>query len=353
MTEIDELLQTHGQSVPIHDDVERDALDRARRALRAAIVAGPAPAARRRRGRRPRRLALIAGVAAAIVAIVASLPLGSGHGVGRLGPATASARIVIERAAQAISRQAWHPLKPGEWLYFRQLRSNRDHDGPVPARANSVDQVWVAANGAARIVQHPGVVTAGDVLLSHQPRRKVLAEQRRQRLGSHLRVMADRWPYSWWPGADYQQLIHMPTNPADLRRWIERNAIDPGSTCADGGSDCNLFTFVEALLTAGPLPPRLSAALYRVIATLPGMRLIGPTHDPLGRPGVAVGYFFAHQPGRLELIFDPTTGVFLGERGISLDAKKQGAPPGTVVEWSAIVDQGLVHSDHERPRSDS
>jgi hypothetical protein len=32
--------------------------------------------------------------------------------------------------------------------------------------------------------------------------------------------------------------------------------------------------------------------------------------------------FFKHQPGRIELIFNPTTGALLGERGISLNAKR-------------------------------
>ena len=148
-------------------------------------------------------------------------------------------------------------------------------------------------------------------------------------------------------------LLHLPTDPTKLRRWIERTSINPGSTRAPGVSDCNIFSFVESLLLGGPFPPKLSAALYRVIATLPGMQLIGATHDPLGRPGVALGYFFKHQPGRAELIFNPTTGVFLAERSISLNAEREGAPPGTVVGWSAIVRQGVVHSDHERPRSNS
>ena len=110
--------------------------------------------------------------------------------------------------------------------------------------------------------------------------------------------MAYSQRYYWGAGPDYQQLINLPTDPAKLRRWIERHAINPGSTCASGVSDCNTFSFVESLLIGGPLPPKLSAALYRVIADLPGMRLIGPTRDPLGRPGVAIGYFFNHQPGR-------------------------------------------------------
>lgn len=347
MTQLDELLRERSDRVPIDDVVERRALDQARHTLRAATVAPSPLAARRRAGRRIARLALAAGLAAAIVALLASLPGGSGNDVGQFGPATASARIVLERAAQAISRQTWHPLKPGQWLYFRQLGSNPGHNGAASARANSIEQVWLAPDGGARIVQRPGVVSGGDVLLFHQPRRAILAEQRRQRVGSHLHVMAYGQRYYWGAGPDYQQLVRLPTDPGKLRRWIERNAINPSSTCAPGVSDCHTFNFVESLLVGGPLPPKLSAAVYRVIADLPGMRLIGPTRDPLGRSGVAVGYFFKHQPGRAELIFNPTTGVFLAERGISLDPKTMHAPVGSVVDWSAIEHGGVVSSEYQ------
>ncbi len=344
MTQLDELLRERLDRVPIDDAAERRALGHARHTLQAATVAPPPLVARRRR---TGRLALAAGLAATIVAVLASLPGGSGNDVGHFGPTTASARTVLERAAQAISRQTWHPLKPGQWLSFRQLESNPGNDGLASARANSVSQTWLAANGAARIVQRPGVGSGGDVLLVHQPRGAILSEQQRQRVGSHLSVMSSGQRYYWAPGADYTQLVRLPTDPSKLRRWIERQAINPGSTCATGVLDCQTFSFVEALVAGGPLPPKLSAALYRVIADLPGMRLIGPTRDPLGRPGVAVGYFFKHQPGRAELIFNPTTGVFLAERGISLDPKKMHAPIGAIDNWKAIEHAGVVSSEYQ------
>jgi hypothetical protein len=345
MTALDELLHEHADRIPLDDAVERRALDQTRHRLQAAVAAPRAGAPRRRRP--TARWLLVAGLTAAFVVVVASLPGGSVRDGGRIGPATASARTLLQRAARAISGQAWRPLSSGQWLYFRQLGSNPGHNGPASGHANSVEQVWIAANGAARIVQRPGVVSGGDVLLFHQSRDEILAEQQRQRLGSHLRVMAYGQPYYWGAGPDYQQLIRLPTNPAKLRRWIERKAVNPHSSCAPGVSDCNTFSFVEALLIGGPLPPKVSAALYRVIADLPGMRLIGPTRDPLGRPGVAVGYFFAHQPGLAELIFNPKTGAFLGERGISLNSKIMHAPVGSVVDWSAIKDQGVVNSPYQ------
>jgi hypothetical protein len=302
--------------------------------------------------RRRWRVAAAVGAAAAVAGVIVASGVLRG---GAQNPDVAAA-ATLERYAQTISRETWHPLNPGQWLYFRKLGNypgNYGHHGPAGGRATDIEQFWLAANGAARIVQHPGVVGGGDVLLLDQPRREILAEQERQRGGSHLRVMAYPQRYYWGAGPDYQQLIRLPTDPAKLRGWIERRANIPGSTCARGVSTCHIFSFVESLLIAGPLPPKLSAALYRVIADLPGMRLIGPTRDPLGRPGVAIGYFFTHQPGRAELIFDPTTGVFLAERGISLNSKIMHAPVGSVTDWTAIVDQGVAQSDREIPSSNN
>jgi hypothetical protein len=89
--------------------------------------------------------------------------------------------------------------------------------------------------------------------------------------------------------------------------------------------------------------------MYHVIAHPPGMRLIGPTRDRLGRPGVAVGFFFKHQPGRVELILNPTTGILLGERGVSLNAKQMHAPVGSTLKWSALDHQGVVNSATTAP----
>jgi hypothetical protein len=139
---------------------------------------------------------------------------------------------------------------------------------------------------------------------------------------------------------DYEQLIRLPTDPTKLQRVIEQHATGGGPRFS------NIFSYAEGLLAGAPLPPNVSAALFRVIARLPGMRLIGPARDPLGRRGVAVGLFFKGQPGRSELIFNPTTGVLLGERGISLNAKAMRAPAGTIVDWSAWDREAVVHSDH-------
>jgi hypothetical protein len=64
---------------------------------------------------------------------------------------------------------------------------------------------------------------------------------------------------------------------------------------------------------------------------------------------IAVGYA-ANRGTRAELIFNPTTGVLLAERFVANTAS-DGVRPGTVTAWTAIEDQAIVHSNHQRPGS--
>jgi len=87
-----------------------------------------------------------------------------------------------------------------------------------------------------------------------------------------------------------------------------------------------------------------------VLATLPGIALVGPTTDPLGRAGTA----FAVERGdalRQELILDAKTGRLLGSRTslVTPDPAYPGAPAGTVIGYETIVASGVVSSLDARP----
>ena len=77
--------------------------------------------------RRRWRVAAAVGAAAA----VAGLIVVSGVLRGGAQNADVAAAATLERYAQTISREVWHPLRPGQWLYFRQLGSSLGHNGPA------------------------------------------------------------------------------------------------------------------------------------------------------------------------------------------------------------------------------
>jgi hypothetical protein len=99
--------------------------------------------------------------------------------------------------------------------------------------------------------------------------------------------------YTW------SQLYRLPTDPAKLK---------PKLIAAFGqGSGQAFFEDVENLLTDTPAPPALLEALFKIEASIPGVKVKGYYTDWLGRTGIAL------QLGRTTMVVDPATGVVLDE----------------------------------------
>jgi hypothetical protein len=110
------------------------------------------------------------------------------------------------------------------------------------------------------------------------------------------------------------------------------------------------FAIVRGLAEA-PTSARLRAALYRVLAATPGIRLLGRTPDSIGRYGMAVA--IDAQDVRLEMILDPSTGellqtsrTLLHRSWIFLDGKQ---PPG-LINRATFLSSGIVTSTHAEVR---
>lgn len=97
------------------------------------------------------------------------------------------------------------------------------------------------------------------------------------------------------PGLNAAQFAQMPTRPsavaALLRRYAEQTycAQHPSSGC----SSVDQIVWLEALyLLEDPVSAQVRSATFKVMASLPGVRLLGPMTDPLGR----IGYGLAAGP---------------------------------------------------------
>ncbi|MDX3536926.1 hypothetical protein PV721_21615 [Streptomyces sp. MB09-01] len=66
---------------------------------------------------------------------------------------------------------------------------------------------------------------------------------------------------------------------------------------------------LDNLLGFAPLEPRQRAAVYEVLADMPGLRLVGPVEDSTGRSGTAVEADTLHS--RVRMIIDPEEGGLL------------------------------------------
>jgi hypothetical protein len=100
-------------------------------------------------------------------------------------------------------------------------------------------------------------------------------------------------PYTW------SQLYTLPTDPAKLKPKL---IADFGQ-----GSGQALFEDVEILLTDTPAPPAVLEALFKVDASIPGVKVVGDYTDSLGRTGTAL------QLGRVTMVVDPANGAVIDE----------------------------------------
>ena len=129
-----------------------------------------------------------------------------------------------------------------------------------------------------------------------------------------------------------------------------RGARRPGAQGTKNPLPYEEFQVIAEVLRFAPLSGAQTAAFYQVLATLPGIQLVGPAKDALGRPGTA----FAVErgdPTRDELILDPDTGRLLGSRTTltAPDPAYPAAPAGTVLGYETIVSTGVVDSTDARP----
>jgi hypothetical protein len=134
--------------------------------------------------------------------------------------------------------------------------------------------------------------------------------------------------------ATYRLLQTLPTNPHSLLALIYRVERGHGP-----GPDQEAFVTIGDLLRARIAPPKVTAAIYRAAALIPGVTLDLGATDAIGRGGVGVTRVGPGADGgvRDELIFSSTTFQLLGERTVI-------ARTGTTTSASAIIARAFV--DH-------
>ena len=97
-----------------------------------------------------------------------------------------------------------------------------------------------------------------------------------------------------------------------------------------------MFHFGTEILRAGQMPAELRAQWYRALAKIPGMTVLAAETNLDGRTGVALGLDDRHEIR--QLIIDPATGGFIGERTVAgAEPSEAWIKPGTELGASAIT----------------
>jgi hypothetical protein len=303
-------------SIPEGDPVEEQARSRARSLLRAEMAA----AAERRSPPRRRRLVLRGALVFAVLAAATliGLDLGLPGKSSKVGPQVASAST-LEQFARLVAAAPSKPLQPGQYYYLKVLSGSgleavKSSSGAYQNAAE--EEIWIGADGSG-LVLSPGYA---------------------QRYSA-----ADPMPMLRFQGVelDYRGLLALPTEPKALERWLARESSGNGPETQDVE-----LVMIGELLGRTPAPPKLRAALYRLIDSFPSTRAEGRVLDPLGRKGMG---FERHMAGcklqpeatcDWEIILDQKTGNLLASRRFL----SNGGP-----NWEAVVKTGIVSLLKKRP----
>ncbi len=145
-----------------------------------------------------------------------------------------------------------------------------------------------------------------------------------------------------WSAPTEQQLAELPRDPQKL---YDLMAADPSVVNKPGLG--GVLDIATQLLKTGTVPADLDESLYRAVAKIPGLKVTEQVANLDGRTGVALGVDPVDGTFRMEIIVDPATGEFIGERRTQLtppvgkDFTAEGITPGTVIS-SSSVSTGIV-----------
>jgi hypothetical protein len=305
---------------------------KARDAGREALLAElrrPVAAERSARWRGPRRLLATAAAVAAVTACVTlAQTLGGTPERGVLpGLSAANAAQLGELAAAAAEREPWVRPRPDQWVYQRTRNAdggfdmNRAWEGVDPRHTNDVSR-WTRVDGE-------GFATIGE----------------NGRLSVHIERPGDGIAASGGPMFGVWNYHELPTEPAALLARLKT----PYEGQTSPTTDVRVFGIITAMLD-DPMPPRLRAALFRLLPTLEGVTMRRDVPDQIGRRGVA--FENSDKWERAELIVDPGSFRYLGYRITALrdhaDGQGNVTKAGTTITSSATVASRIVDQPGDR-----
>lgn len=132
---------------------------------------------------------------------------------------------------------------------------------------------------------------------------------------------------SWQqPSTDF--LASLPRDPQALYDRLVTDTEGHGSD-----PDLEVLVYAADALRTSQVPPDLRAALYRALALVPDLEITEEFANLDGHRGTAYGITRSGQ--RHDVIIDPATGQYIGERQVDLDGVT-GVPEGTVISYTSV-----------------
>ena len=133
------------------------------------------------------------------------------------------------------------------------------------------------------------------------------------------------------PGGASDDFTQLPLEPATLLAEIHR--LNAGSGPSPDGQ---ALVWIADTLRSGTVPAEYRAAMYQAAALIPGVTITDEQATLNGTTGIAIGRDETNDGIRQEIIIDPATGQFIGERRVALEGYGAVAA-GTTVGWTAVT----------------
>lgn len=147
----------------------------------------------------------------------------------------------------------------------------------------------------------------------------------------------------------YQFVASLPTDPQQLLDQLlaaDRSKMVAGTAMTPKLYDQFAFGDVQMIFQNIAAPPAVAAALMRAAAQIPGTTVVADETDAAGRHGLAV--VGTNGTMRVSLVFDKTTGAFLGVREVLLSdlppAGPDGLPPAGAPSPGASDGKGFEYA---------
>lgn len=122
--------------------------------------------------------------------------------------------------------------------------------------------------------------------------------------------------------------------PRDPRRLLD--VIHELNGNSGPSRDGQALQWIIDALRGGTAPADFRAALYQAAANIPGVEVTDNQATLNGTTGIAIGRVEVASRIRHDMIIDPATGQFIGERQVTLDGYAS-FPAGTTTSWTTVT----------------
>ena len=303
---------------------DQSALDRGRAALLHAAATEQAAQPRRVPARPKLRWAV--GMSLAAAAVVTGLVATNIVGFGTTDKAVAS---VLHESAEAAIRTSDPVVGPGQYLRIDTTAVNSTttagDDGDTSYLTIATDSLFIPANQADDWVWARG---ATKPYKTFGPDSETAAAKAPAGTAELVRAAGGTF-YAGSPRSGSTEAETWPTEPRALLAAIRDETTGQGVS-----SDDEALTYIIDTLSQNPVPAETRSALYEAAALIPDVEIQDDRASLNGRTGVAIGRTDGEANTRQEMIVDPSTGDFIGQRRVLL-SPESGMPAGTITTWTS------------------